>query len=130
MSLAPILTAPPIIQLHLASAVLALCLTLAITLMRKGTSRHLVVGRVWVFVMIVVSVSSFFITSLTPGHFSLIHLLSTLTLGSILVAVVQRRRGNIRGHARAMIFTCLGLVIAGAFTFIPPRILGLALFAG
>ncbi len=128
MSLAPIQAAPAIVQFHLAAALLALGLGAAVLAMRKGTPMHRGIGWAWAAVMLAVALSSFAITSIWPGHYSPIHLLSILTLVSLPAAIWLRRRGNIRGHAITMISTFAGLFIAGLFTLVPGRLLHAAIF--
>jgi uncharacterized membrane protein len=52
----------------------------------------------------------------------LIHLLSGWVIVALPMAIYAIRRGNVRAHRRHMaaIFVA-GLVVAGAFTFIPGR---------
>jgi len=115
MTLAPLLAAPAVMQLH------ALAAGLTILVMRKGTARHRLVGWVFVVAMAVTALSSAFITS--NGHFSAIHLLSILTIVSLPRAIILRRRGNIAGHRATMLWLFAGLVIAGAFTLMPGRLM-------
>jgi uncharacterized membrane protein len=128
MSLAPILTSSAAVQFHLAAAVLALGLGLAVLVMRKGTLAHKWTGWIWVGVMLAVALSSFAITSIWPGHYSPIHILSIITLIALPAAVWLRRRGQIRAHAITMISTFSGLLIAGVFTLVPGRLLHAAIF--
>jgi uncharacterized membrane protein len=122
------LAASMVIQAHAFAAILALMIGITVLLMTKGTVAHSTLGRIWAGLMLLVAGSSFWITSIYPGHFSWIHILSIVTLISIPMAVLARRRGDISGHARAMGFTFLGLFIAGGFTLIPGRLLGKVVF--
>ena len=128
MSLAPLLNAPAVVQAHAAAAFLALALGLTVLALRKGTHLHRRIGTVWAALMLAVAVSSFFITLVTPGSFSGIHLLSLVTVIAVPRAIIARRRGNIRGHAIGMIMTFVGLLIAGAFTLLPFRIMNRVVF--
>jgi uncharacterized membrane protein len=113
------------VRLHAFPALLAVVLG-AIQLYRpKGTPSHRVMGWTWVILMTMVSASSFFIhTICTLGPFSVIHLLSILTLVTLPFAVHNARRHNIPKHARGMKLLFLGaLVIAGVFTLMPGRIM-------
>ena len=77
------------------------------------------------FFMLYVSTSSFFIHELKIiGEFSPIHFLSVFTIGSIVYAIVMIRRGEITKHKRTMtLLFYLGLVLTGAFTLLPNRIM-------
>jgi uncharacterized membrane protein len=79
----------------------------------KGDPRHRVAGRVWVVLMLYVAFSSFWIKELRPGEFSLIHLLSVLTIVTVSLGVWSAWRGNIASHRGNMIGSWCGLL--GAF---------------
>ena len=58
------------------------------------------------------------------GPWSPIHLLAIYTLAMLPLAVLHARRHRVPNHKRAMISIFIGgLVIAGAFTFVPGRIM-------
>lgn len=116
--------APPIpVLLHLAAALSALCLGVAMLARRKGTASHKALGRVWIGLMLTVALSSLWIPSFL--HFTWIHLFTLLTLVSIPLAIYRIRSGDVKGHARAMTGLFVGgLVIAGIFTLAPGRLLG------
>lgn len=82
-------------------------------------------GWTWVILMTLIAVSSFFIHTICSfGDFSWIHLLSILTLVALPFAVRDARQHRIGEHAGAMKVLYIGaLVIAGAFTFSPGRIM-------
>jgi uncharacterized membrane protein len=130
MSFEPLLRAPSLIQLHALCAILALVLGILQLTMVKGTQRHRVVGYVWVVLMMVLAVSSFFIHRIrTFGPFSPIHILSLLTIITIPRAILAARSGNIVAHRRGMILLFwLALVGAGLFTLLPGRIMGQMVF--
>ena len=125
MTLAPLLSASPVIQIHVAFAVLALGLGLAQLALPKGNRRHKLMGYFWTLLMVGVAISSFWIHELRSfGPFSAIHLLSILTLVSLPYAIIEARRGNHRRHSKTMQTTFwLALVVAGAFTLLPGRIM-------
>ena len=52
-----------------------------------------------------------------------IHLLTLATLITLPYGLIMRRRGRISSHKSAMVSLFLGLVIAGAFTLIPGRLM-------
>ena len=128
MTLTPLLNAPAAVQFHAAAALLALGLGVYVLATPKGTPRHRMAGSVWAAVMMAVALSSFAITR--SGHFSAIHILSVVTLIAIPRAIWSRRTGRIRGHAIGMIATFAGLLIAGAFTLAPGRIMHAVAFGG
>lgn len=93
--------------------------------MPKGTRLHRIAGMTWVLLMLVVAVSSFWIHGIRQiGPFSLIHLLSIWTLVAVPAALIAARRGRISMHRKAMISLYFGaLVVAGALTFLPGRLM-------
>ena len=113
---------PPVVALHLATAVPAVALGGALLFRRKGNAAHRILDRAYVILLLIAAVSSFWIQSW--GHFSLIHLLSVWTLFILGVAIWQIRRGNVAGHRRAMSGMYLGLLIAGGMALMPGRVLG------
>ena len=126
MTLAPLLAAPAVMQLHALAALISLFAGLTVLALRKGTARHRFVGWIFVVAMAVTAITSAFITS--DGHYSAIHLLSVLTIVTLPRAVILRRRGNIAGHRAAMLWLLAGLVVAGAFTLMPGRLMNKVVF--
>ena len=132
MSLAPLLAAPLVVQLHAYVAMAALVLGIIQISAPKGTLPHRALGWVWIVLLTTISVSSFWI----HGHswrlwrtWSPIHLLSIFAPMMLIVGVVSARRHNIVGHKITMVSIFIGaLVIAGAFTFVPGRIMHRVMF--
>jgi uncharacterized membrane protein len=130
MSLAPLLDAAPEIPVHAFAAMAAFALGIVQFAAPKGTLPHRTVGWIWVGLMAIVAVSSFWIHEIRLlGPWSPIHLLSIMVLALLPVAVVAARRHNVSRHRKTMIgiFTG-GLVIAGLFTFLPGRIMHAVVF--
>ena len=127
MALAPLLNAPFVVQLHVAATISSLILGgFQLSIMKRG-ARHRIMGRIWVTLMAIAAISSFFIEHKIKILFgySPIHLLSIFTLINLFLAVYWVRTGKIRAHKITMIgLYWLGLVLTGLFTFIPPRIMG------
>ena len=126
MSLAPLLAAPLTIQIHAVSAIAAFVLGAVQLSAPKGVLPHRVLGWVWVGLMVVVAGSSLFIRSAWPllGPFGPIHILSVWVLFALPRAVRAARIHQVRPHRSAMINLFIGaLVIAGALTFLPGRIM-------
>jgi|SRR5215467_13605941 len=132
MSLAPLLEASPVIQMHAFAAMGAFALGLVQLAAPKGTLPHRTIGWVWVTLMAVIALSSFFIHGMRMvGPFSPIHLLSIFTLIMLPLAVLHARRHAVKKHRGAMIGIFVGgLVIAGAFTFLPGRVMHAVAFGG
>lgn len=118
--------APWSIALHLLVAGLALFVGALILASRKVDLAHRYLGRAWVAFMLLTASGSFLIQA--RGHLSLIHLLRMLVLVSVPKGILQIRRSWVRGHMLTMTFTNVGLVIAGAFTSLPHRMLGQLVF--
>jgi len=80
--------------------------------------------------MMTIAASSIFIHEIRLwGVWSPIHLLSLLVLVSVPVAVIRARRHDVRGHRIAMTsLFVFALIVAGAFTFAPGRIMHKVLF--
>jgi uncharacterized membrane protein len=125
MTLEPLLSASPAIQLHAFAAMAAFALGIVQFLRPKGTSAHRAIGWLWAGLMLVISVSAFFIHELRLwGPWSPIHLLAILTLVTLPIGVLHARRHRIGQHRIFMIsIFCGALLIAGLFTFVPGRIM-------
>jgi len=125
MTLAPLLDAAPVIQVHAFAALGAFALGLVQFLAPKGTLPHRTIGWIWVSLMLSVAVASFFIHEIRLwGPWSPIHLLSIFTLITLPLAVLRAHRHRVSAHRNAMISIFVGaLLIAGAFTFLPGRIM-------
>lgn len=118
----------PVILFHTAAALAALALGALVFTRRKGTASHRLLGRTWVALMLATATSSFWIQS--DGNYSWIHGLSVLVIVGLGGAVYCAVSGNITCHQRIMkgLFAG-GLVIAGAFTLLPQRLLGRMLWS-
>lgn len=87
----------------------------------KGTPVHRFAGRAWVVLMLYVSVSSFWIQELRPGSFSLLHILSIVTIVTVSLGFVAALRGNLRSHVGNMRGSWIGLVFAFVFAVAIPQ---------
>ena len=132
MSLAPLLNAAPVIQIHAFAALAAFALGIVQVAAPKGTLPHRTIGWIWVMLLAIIAISSFWIHEIRlVGPFSPIHLLSIMTLIFLPVAVLAARRHDIARHRRTMTGIFVGgLVIAGLFTFVPGRIMHKVLLGG
>ncbi|HEV2189013.1 MAG TPA: DUF2306 domain-containing protein [Stellaceae bacterium] len=125
MNLAPIANAPLAIKIHLATVIPAFVIgTWLIFFSTKGARWHRVLGAVYLTLMTVTAVATFFIRSIIPGSLSPVHLFIPLTLFGVFGALWNIRRGNIKGHRNAMLGLYFGgLLIAGGLTLLPGRLL-------
>jgi uncharacterized membrane protein len=132
MSLAPLLDAAPAIQLHAFAAMTAFGLGVMQLAAPKGTLPHRTIGWIWVTLMALVGLSSFWIHQLRLwGPWSPIHLLSIFTLAMLPFAVWAAHRHAVDRHRRAMTGLFFGaLLIAGLFTLMPGRIMHKVVFGG
>lgn len=112
----------PWLILHLATVIPAVPLGAYLMARRKGDALHRALGRIWAVLMFATALDSFALHGITGG-LSPIHALSALTLVSVTVAVRQAMRGDIAAHRRTISRMFAGLLIAGAFTFVPGRLM-------
>jgi len=125
MTLAPLLNAAPVVQVHAFVAMAAFVLGAVQLVAPKGTVPHRTIGWIWAGLMAVIAVSSFWIHGIGGmGPSSPIHLLSIFVLIMLPLAVIHARRHRVQRHRNAMIGIFTGaLVIAGLFTLLPGRIM-------
>lgn len=134
MTLAPLLAAPLAVKIHVATVLPAFLLgTWQIFFSVKGSPLHRATGYLYLGLMTVTAITTLFIHVVMPNGpfwgFSPIHLFVPLTLWGVVGALYFARRGDIARHKRAMIGTYVGaLLIAGAFTLAPGRIMHAVIF--
>jgi len=125
-----------IIFLHAVCAFVSFLLGTYVLLNPKGTPRHLQIGRIYLGLMVFVSLSALLIREIDDNSYSVIHILIPLTLALLAISIISVRRFRITRNSKllmrhkiTMIFTYVGgLVIAGAFTLAPGRILHRLIF--
>jgi len=132
MTFEPLLHAPIAIQIHVAAVVPAALLGAYLLAGPKGTPRHRLLGKIWLALMVVTSLSSFFIHQINMFYgFSPIHLLSIFVLSGCWGAIVNARKHNIEAHKRIVRGLYFGGIVgAGAFTLLPGRIMNRIAFHG
>ena len=111
------------IGLHLSAAVAALLLGILVLVQAKGTYRHKLIGRFWVVLMFTVAITSLWIRDLNEGALSGIHLLTALTVLSLIVGIRAIRKGYVEAHKRFIIGTFIGLCGAALGTLLPGRLI-------
>ena len=127
----PILSAPLVVQLHLAAALPAVLLGPFVLFRHARDRLHKVLGYVWIAAIVALSLTGLLI----PGDFALIspfgpiHLFSLFALWGVREGLLHIRRGDVAGHLAAMRSVWFGAVgLAGLFTLLPGRTLNRALF--
>jgi uncharacterized membrane protein len=120
-----LISAAPAIQIHVAAALGALMLGATQFATRPGSRLHRRMGYGWVALILVVTVSSFFISA-NPviGRLSWIHGLSLFTTIAVLAGLAAAMTGRKRAHEAFMknIFW-FALVVTGLFTLLPGRLM-------
>ena len=114
-----------VVHIHVVSATGAFVLGAFILWRRKGTKLHKALGKVWIVLMLVVATSALFIHELRLiGPFSPIHIFSIMVYVGVAQGLYYIRRGNVVAHQASMQGLYLGaLILAGAFTFLPTRLM-------
>lgn len=122
----------PPIPLHALAAMMAVILGGIQFALKKGTRLHKTLGWLWVGLMMIVAVTSFFIHEIKLwGQFSPIHLLSLWTLASLGMAIYFAKIGKIKRHKQVMIALYgFALILTGAFTMLPGRVMHQIVFGG
>lgn len=116
--------APIQIQVHVAAVSIALLVGVRLMCGLKGDTAHRTLGWVWVIAMATAAISSLFIHRSNPNGFSFLHLFAGWTLIALPMGVFAARKHNIRLHGRTMTGLFVGgLLIAGAFAFMPGRLM-------
>ena len=132
MTLEPLLHATIAIQIHVAAVIPAALLGAYLLLRPKGTPRHRLLGKIWLSLMVITALSSFFIHQINMFYgFSPIHLLSIFVLSGCWGAIVNARNHNIDAHKRIVRGLYFGGIVgAGIFAFLPGRIMNAVTFGG
>lgn len=129
MNIEAFIQAPWHIQLHAVSALGALGLGMVQFLAPKGTVPHRTLGYVWVTLMAITALTAIFIQS--GGSFSWIHIFVPIVLISIVDLSIRARQGLTGKHRSTALTLFLGaLIIPGAFSFMPGRLMGQVVFGG
>lgn len=125
MNLAPLLDAPLAIQIHVATVIPAAILGPYMFWARKGTSAHRLLGKVWLGLMVVAALSSFFIHTINLFlGLSPIHLLSAYVLYGSWTSIAAARAHRLREHKLNVIGMYVGgIIVAGGFTLLPGRLM-------
>lgn len=125
MNLAAFLAAPLLVQAHALAAFAALGLGAVQLAGPKGTIPHRVIGWAWVLLMASVALSSFvFVWGCGFTGLGPIHVLSVVTLFSLVGLIRAARRRNVGAHRSVALWLFFAALIgAGAFTLLPGRLM-------
>jgi uncharacterized membrane protein len=123
---------PLLVQIHLASMIVIMVLTVPMLLGAKGTPRHRVLGRIWAGLMFSNALLTLCFNAGTRqlggvfvGDFSPIHAISLFVAISVPQAVLKARRHDRAGHEGNIRGLVIGsLLVAGLFTLPFGRTLG------
>lgn len=120
---------PAIIWAHLGTVLVALAITPVLLWRKRGDKFHRSLGWIWCVSMFATALLSFGLRLSNSGGFSLIHILSVITVIGVPVVVLSARRHDISRHRRQVRGFVIGaLLVAGFFTFPFNRLLGHWLF--
>jgi uncharacterized membrane protein len=114
--------------IHLATVLLAFTLGTLLLFQKKGTVLHRFIGKYFMVLMLLTAIVALFMPAQVGpkflGHFGFIHLFCLLVLYSVPSAYFAVRKGNIVKHKAHLIGVYVGgILIAGAFAFMPGRLL-------
>lgn len=114
--------------LHLATVAPAFLLGSYLLYAKKGSPAHKRLGKIYMLLMLATAFITLFMSAQVGpalfGHFGGIHLLSILTLCTVPTAFLAAKKGHIRAHRISMTSLYVGgILIAGAFTFMPGRLM-------
>ncbi len=120
---------PWLIWFHLITLFIVLAITPFMMWHKRGDMKHRFWGWIWSICLFLSAVISLFVRQINNGNFSIIHILSVLTIITVPVLIIAARRRDIEKHRnQARSFVIGALLIAGFFTFPFNRLLGSWLF--
>lgn len=119
--------------MHVATVLPAFAIGTYILIVRKGTAKHKLLGKIYVALMLVTAFITLFMPAVVGpsflNHFGFIHLLSLLVFVTVPRAIFAIRRGDVKAHKSAMLGMYVGaLLIAGALAMMPGRLMHLWIF--
>jgi uncharacterized membrane protein len=124
--------APLPIKIHLLFALSAIVIGTYQLIRPKGDRLHRITGIIWVIMMLVISISSFWIKGLynLAWGYSPIHLISVSVIFQMILGVYYAKTHQIVKHRKMMTYTYFfGLIVTGLFTIVPGRLLYKVLFS-
>ncbi|MHA6296836.1 DUF2306 domain-containing protein [Devosia sp. CAU 1758] len=114
------------VVVHLTTVLPALLLGAFVLANRKGDRLHRSLGRLWLALMLITAIASFWIRG-PHGGFSGIHLFSLGTAVAVPAAIASIHGGNVKAHRQILTSLYVGLIVAGAFALDSGRLAGIFL---
>lgn len=106
------------LKLHLITIIPVLALGPFILFRKRADKLHVILGRIWAYLMIISCLLTFGITH--NGSYSWLHGLAIFTLYQVIRAIRAVKRKDLRVHQRAMIGSYIGAIIAFVFAATAP----------
>ena len=116
----PLTKASPVVLVHLAVTLLGIFGGTAILVLRKGTARHRLLGRLWMGGILTTAISGLLIE---PYRFTAAHAAALLVFVMIPYAIVKIRLGDARAHRRAVAHLIIAMFIVGFLRLMPGHLL-------
>jgi uncharacterized membrane protein len=127
LDLAPLWRAGPMVAAHIGISLCTLGLGVYVLSRRKGGVGHRWMGRVWAGFMLGVAITGM---AIEPLRFSPAHGAALLVFVMVPLAIRKVRRGDLRGHRRAIAQLLIALVIVGVLALMPGQLLHTVFFSG
>ena len=110
------------LKVHVIASVLALWSGGLLLILPKGRRCHRMGGWIWATLLALAAASSLFVTTVSPGRWSIVHILSVITLIVLPAALWAARRHKVKTHLAVMSALFLvALVSEAASAFLPGR---------
>jgi uncharacterized membrane protein len=129
--ISPLWSRPFSVQLHVISVTVGFFSGLIIFMLPKGSGLHRILGWTFVVAMTLAAATSIMMIADFNTGVNFLHIFTVMTAVSLTLGLAAIRRGDVRSHAYNMIGLYIGaILVAGAFAFIPGRLMWRMLFGG
>ena len=116
----PLARAAPMIRVHLAVALVAMAIGIAVLSLAKGTALHKAAGRIWAALVVGAAITGLLVDT---HRFTAAHAAALLVFWMIPSAIVKVRRGDLRGHRRTVAYVMIAMVIVATLALLPGHVL-------
>ncbi len=124
MNIEPLINAPLILKVHIATAAVAVLVGATQLISKKGTKFHFYRGWLWVFLMAIVALTAMILPERRQSTYILTTTLTVWLVVGLPLGIWAIKRGNIMLHRAFMLgLYAGGLIIALVFTLTPGRLL-------